>query len=65
MDVVKLLREEWSTLLLLVTGFGGVLLAASRGEWTWAIVSGALALACLRILQLEGWIMQHGISGSG
>jgi hypothetical protein len=56
MDVVELLREEWSTLMLGVSGAAGAALATSQQEWTWAILSAALALSCIRILQLTGWI---------
>jgi len=56
MDIAELVRDEWSTLVLLLSGVGGVLLAISRGEWHWAAVCFGLIAACLRIFQLTGWI---------
>lgn len=56
MDVVALVREEWSTLLLAVGGSGGLLTAAGNGDWTWAVTCFALLVMCLRVLQLRGYL---------
>lgn len=63
MDVVALLREEWSTLGGVALGFGGAVLAGSRGEWHWMAVSICLVLCSIRILQSEGWILQEPLIG--
>ncbi len=62
MDVVALLREEWSTLAMILGGVLGAYAAADAGEWHWVAISLALVVAALRILQSEGWIMEDGIS---
>jgi len=63
MDFVALVRDQWGTLGVLLAGLGGALLAASRGEWLWAVISLALVITAARVLQLEGWVMQEGVTG--
>ena len=61
MDVVALVREEWSTLVGMALGVGGAVLAGGRGEWHWVVVCLLLVVACIRILQSEGWILQEPV----
>ncbi len=56
MDIVELVREEWSSLGGVIFGIGGVFLALFRGEWYWAAACVALVFSSLRVLQLTGWI---------
>lgn len=56
MDIVELVREEWSTLGMAVGGLAGAALAVLSREWLLFITSAALVIACLRILQMGGWI---------
>jgi len=56
MDVVALVREEWSSLGGVVFGAAGAVYGATSGEWLVALACFALCFACLRILQLEGWV---------
>jgi len=62
MDVVALLREEWSTLAMILAGVLGAYVAAGSGEWHWVAISLALIVAALRVLQSEGWIMQGEVT---
>jgi len=56
MDIAELVRDEWPSLGLIPTAILGVYVAAVAGEWHWVVISLALAVSSLRILQLKGWI---------
>jgi len=62
MDISELLREEWSTLVLIIFGTFGVFVALADSDWVWAATSGALVVSCIRILQLQGVL---GVSDQG